>query len=175
MTTSNQKTLNLLKLRTTKKSMSFDLIYTSCWRQMSALLNIWSLSRKKNHKKRSVSENADCHCYKWGSYLYTTVGVPCFRSKEMGKRPFQGLHHSHILSFLNANNISNEYTTMYQFPQRPHGENQTHRYLQTTVPIPRTKWGKERKAKWASHTSAKKSTPKQPHCKKDYYQTGYQP
>ena len=126
MTTANQNTLILLKLRTTKKPMSFDLIYTSYWRKMSALLNIWILSRKKNHKKRSVSENADCHCYKWGSYLYTTVGVPCFRSKEMGKRPFQGLHHSHILSFLNANNISNEYTTMYQFPQRPHGENQTH-------------------------------------------------
>jgi len=105
--------------------------------------------QKKNHKKRSVSENADCHYYKWGSYLYTIVGVPCFHSKEMGKRTYQGLHHSHILSSLNANNISNEYTTMYQFPQR--------------------------KAKWASHTSAKKSTLKQPHCKKDYYQTGYQP
>jgi hypothetical protein len=63
--------------------------------------------------------------------------------------------------------------TLYLFPQRPHGENETHIYLQTTFPISRTKSGKERKAKWASHTSAKKQ-PKQPHFKKDYYQTGYQ-
>ena len=140
---------------------------------MSALLNIWSLSRKKNTSR--VTENVQCYVFGTGRNSINTTGVPCFHSKQMGITQFQTLHHSHILSFLNANNISNEYTTMYQFPQRPHGENQTHWYLQTTVPIPHTKWGKERKAKWASHTSAKKSTPKQPHCKKDYYQTSYQP
>jgi len=126
MTTANQKTLNLLMLRTTEKTHEFRPDLYLMLETNECPSKHLEFVQKKNHKKRSVSENADCHCYKWGSYLYTTVGVPCFRSKEMGKRPFQGLHHSHILSFLNANNISNEYTTMYQFPQRPHGENQTH-------------------------------------------------
>jgi hypothetical protein len=83
------------------------------------------LVQKKNTKQGDGLLTVTC--FKWGkSSLYTTVGAPYFRSKEMGIKQFQVLHHSHILSFLNANNISNEYTTtMYLFQQRPHGENQT--------------------------------------------------
>ena len=90
MTTANQKTLNLLKLRTTKKPMSFDLIYTSCWRQMSALLNIWSLSRKKIIRK-GQSQRMLTVTVTNGEVTYIRLLVfLVFAQKKWGKGHFKG-------------------------------------------------------------------------------------
>jgi hypothetical protein len=56
---------------------------------------------------------------------------------------------------------------MYLFPQRPHGKNQTHWYLQTTVPIsPRTKWGKRKKGKVGKPYIRQKTHPSSPTIKR---------
>ena len=90
MTTPNQKTLNLFKLRTTKKTMSFDLIYTSCWRQMSALLNIWSLSRKKIIRK-GQSQRMLTVTVTNGEVTYIRQLVfLVFAQKKWGKGHFKG-------------------------------------------------------------------------------------
>jgi len=82
--------------------------------------------------------------------------------------------YTHPFFFLDANNISDEYTTMYLFstksPTAKTGPlisaNNSYNFSY--------KMGKEEKAKKASHASAKNNTPKQANCKRDC-QTGHQP
>ena len=126
MTTANQKTLNLLKLRTTKKPMSFDLIYTSCWRQMSALLNIWSLSRKKIIRKgQSQRMQTDTVTNGEVTYIRQLVFL-VFAQKKWGKGHFKGFTiHTSFPSSMQIISVMNIQQQCIHF-HRPHGENQTH-------------------------------------------------
>ena len=174
MTTANQKTLNLLKLRTTKKPMSFDLIYTSCWRQMSALLNIWSLSRKKIIRK-GQSQRMLTVTVTNGEVTYIRQLVfLVFAQKKWGKGHFKGFTiHTSFPSSMQIISVMNIQQCI-SFHKDP-----TVKIRPTDICKQQFQFlvqnGEKKEAKWASHTSAKKSTPKQPHYKKDYYQTGYQP
>jgi hypothetical protein len=125
---------------------------------MSALPNIWSLSRKKNIKQ--------------GQRMLTVTCSPFSL-----KRNLWVLHHSHILSFLNANNIvMNIQQQCICFHKDPSVKIDPLISANNSSSFSSYKMGKRKKGKVGKpYIRQKKTTPKQPHCKKDYYQTGYQP